>query len=242
MRKSQITIYIIIGLLAVFIFLSVYLTDVKKTEAVAPITIFEFDGLHTYLEECLSESVYYATIWSGENGGQFNPEMPFVPHGIFKIPLYETKVPNKSKIEEGIAEFITIDSTRCLKNAKEDFSRLEFGRETEPITEVKIDMERARAKINWPIIVEQNGVEKRIEPFEVTVPTPLLRAHMMALSIIEDHKTIEGQCVSCLTKRAEQFKMQVRTVDNDGTLLFGIYNPTEPKFEYAFGIPKEVYG
>jgi len=79
-KKGQITIFIILGLVILFIsaFLFIYLREVGKPIDQEPEEIpTEFISIETFVEECLYETSVYGFELLGSNGGYINPQEYF---------------------------------------------------------------------------------------------------------------------------------------------------------------------
>ena len=97
-KKSQITLFIILGIVVLGLFFFIFITPNKDINS--NVVAFEKSTINNYITSCLKQTSEDALFLLGKQGGNINPES-YLESNDFRISyLYkneETNVPSKKK-------------------------------------------------------------------------------------------------------------------------------------------------
>ena len=191
MKRGQVTIFIIVGIIILLIIGFVAL-NFTVTETEGP----ERSVLNPYIESCLSGALIDAIESVSLHGGYYNlPEKKLDMYNRFNVPyyLYEDikAVPTKSQIEGEIGDLTSTLVSLCnLEYFEERGYEVTTG---EIHTNVEIIKNGVIAELNYPITLERDGISMHNERFSVEVESILNTYYENAVEFadkIEDRQDI----------------------------------------------------
>jgi len=110
-KKGQITIFIIIGIIIISIFMFIFIIkDNNIVENNIQSTPSDVQPISLYIDSCLSKTALDGIYLVGQQGGYSNTSEPFYSFSDIKIPVYynlnEKNIPTIKEIENQITLYI----------------------------------------------------------------------------------------------------------------------------------------
>lgn len=184
MKRGQITIFIIIGLVLATAAIGIFFVF-SNSDSPVPIQEPLTGPVGQYIQHCVDEATTAGVQLVSQQGGYIElPEyleysdptklgyVPPNPQATFKIPLWTYKgrsfVPTDEEVRQNIERFVEEQATQCIG----DLSQFEqFNVEVlEPMeVDVSINAVDVTTKVYYPIELEQNGQRSTIEQAESQV-------------------------------------------------------------------------
>lgn len=229
MKKSQISFFIIAGLLIfiVFSFLA-YLNDLKseKNQAEPKNIYFDIAPVKSFVESCLREKSLEALEFVGSKGGYYNDPNFGVDYLYRKVPHYyylgNNLTPSIKFVEKSISGYIEDGISLCIRDFT-DFPGLKISG-GEANVNTLISGNKVVFNLNYPIAVKQGNSTANLEDFAIELPVRFIDLYDTGLQIaglqIEDSDNI---CLSCLTDIAikNNVSISLENYDKD-TILFKV--------------------
>lgn len=163
MKKAQVTIFIIVGVVILLI-LGLLLTMNFSSPEEKPV---EASSLQPYVSQCLSENLKESVHAVGLQGGYLTPpEGSVLIEEPFSVPYFyngKKAIPRLSFIEKEIAEYVNYMMPLCKLSV---FEEQGFNVNTgEMSVDVKIANNDITAELNYPITLEKGNTTVREESF-----------------------------------------------------------------------------
>ena len=223
MKKSQITVFIIIAVIIVVSFIALMLffygRDDDLEEHKDPVDI---ERINNFVEECIFQTGEDAVYRIGRTGGYSEASKYSTSNDIaYYYDKGRNLLPPKSEIENQLALYIKSNLNSCIK----DFSDFPHLKITPGILEPKAVITENKIIFSavYPITIEKNGETFTLEYFEdIEVKVRLGTIYNAIKEYIIDYqlknKTI---CMTCLFKIALENDLLVELFDlDDETVLF----------------------
>ncbi|MBI4016500.1 MAG: hypothetical protein HY363_02290 [Candidatus Aenigmarchaeota archaeon] len=212
MKQAQLTVHIIIGVLALlFIGLGIYV--VNKT-IVQQISSPPQTTITTYITDCLQNTAKEALQLIGEQGGYSNPlrqgmtpsskaaegdvlmlsEQP-VPYWwhlqgentCTSCDLSSKQMPSLEFIAKQVKEYVENNLQKCA--SFDEFAQQGAHVSAGNITaNVEFTQDNTKIYLNWPITITQTAAETKKESFETTIDVPLKKIYNTASEITLEEK------------------------------------------------------
>ncbi|MBU4500985.1 MAG: hypothetical protein KKA79_00210 [Nanoarchaeota archaeon] len=229
MKKGQLTIFVILGLVLSsvvvlsFVFWDTLTEQASKTGIIKGITMSdEARSVETTVKDCLQEEIYLILTNMGLQGGYTDTgslqtvkvsgfedlDVPYLYYGG------QSKVPTQRQMEIGLSSAL-VDSS---KNCKLDIPGLKISYGT-PKPQVRIMSNDVKFSINWPIIIEKEGIKSNIGSFKYSNPLRLNTLAEVASQIIE----VQGDgeiCLSCLAEIAFKNGVEIDLDQLEDTMFY----------------------
>lgn len=194
-KKSQVTIFIIAGILILLIIgLFFVLSDVSKYSVFGPPS--DMKPIVTYTESCIQNIAEEGILTQKMQGGYIDiPEKleranAHIDSG-FKVPYwYFDRVdymPTLYTMEEDLAQYIDENLDECINSYSAFEREYEIQLEDSADTKLTIDDNRVRINTNMPLRVKKIGAEKvyHWDEFRVDVDDKLGKLYFLAKDIME---------------------------------------------------------
>ena len=224
MKRGQITLFVIIAILLVSAIGVVVYTQREvfgiKLTSESP----EIRPISSFVENCIKSTGEDALIFTGQQGGYFEPKTLSVEN----IPYYfynnKSYLPSKQKIESEISFYMNEMLPFCTKNFV-DFP--DFYIEANPAdvkTKTTIWKDRIRFEVQWPVIIKKGETTHQLNKFSSEINSRLNTIYLTAENFIslqlEDPSSI---CLSCLTRLAIENDLYIDMADyGNNTVVFTI--------------------
>ncbi len=200
MRKAQLTVFIIIGLVLMVSAGLVFYYVSKKVPRIEE-AIFvptEAKPVHDFVTNCIDIAAKDALNWLGAQAGYISipaiiakTPLSYIPldfSGSFKTPLWyfegEDRVPSLQEMERDIKEYIEDNLRRCTRDfgAFEQYKIAEEGNisVTPSITE-----EDVHIRVTWPLVLSKAETSTRIKDFVVREPVRLKKIWVTAKAVMD---------------------------------------------------------
>lgn len=248
MKRGQVSLYVIIGILILLItgsilylksytFQSLFQKQAQEIASLPP----QVQEIQHFVESCIqqvgTDSVYY----TGQFGGYFEP-----PPNSFQglIPYYfnanKNFVPPITTLERALSRFVDENVQACTKNFT-TFTQFTI-RQQKPKTNAIISADKIVYTVHYPLeIKKENSLFHLTDFTNVAVPMRIGTMHNISAALIA--KTAEnptGLCITCLINLGidHDIKTQAHSY-NQKTFLVTLTDAHDPKtipYDYTFAI------
>ncbi|MFW6220497.1 MAG: hypothetical protein ACOC3X_02370 [Nanoarchaeota archaeon] len=213
-KKSQVTFFIILGIMILFIFVVLF----TYISSFSDINIFKKSPVGIYVEECLFLTTSRALTLLGIQGGYINPN-PYYNFSNISIDIAYNEGTNSlvtnDEFKDELKFFIDNYLNDCL-NDFDHFVNLGYNFEVgEPNSKIIITNKNIIVDLNYKIsyYLDDNTKKYRIEDFRTTVPIRINKILDAGNEIIEINKNNNGYInMTHLTEL--DFNVDVITEDN----------------------------
>ncbi len=200
-KKSQITLFIIIGiLLLITIAIFVYIEESKvyvEPELIEP----ELMPIKNYIEECIAAVGENGIGLLGLQGGYIeipreisedkNAYIKVDDTGFFKIPFWYynglSRIPSIELMEKQIDDYITENIEECIRDFIAFENKFEIKEVKKLTTKTTIQEKSVLVELDYPIKIKDKGQGKvsYIRKFSSMIPVKLKQAYDLGKKIIE---------------------------------------------------------
>ena len=195
MKKAQVTVFIIIG---VVILLTIFLVFLFREKIFYKKEMVKFAELSGYPEEfkIVAENIddcIQSVSKEGKNlimlqGGYFLPELYLFKNEL-KIAYWYYKdkdiSPNLITFQSEISKYIEFALPLCIENIW-DTNNVVIATETKPISNVKIKNNSIEIKIKYPVTVKRGNLSATLEEFTASLETNLTDILIEAKEILNE--------------------------------------------------------
>jgi len=249
MKKGQITLFMILGLVIViiiglFFFLKsdIIKSALEKGVQTGIIIPQKIKSIYGFVEECITSTSNDALERIGKQGGYIIPTKDSTSLGIpYYINHNKTNIPSKEKIEKEIEKYINNQLPFCTKNFV-DFPEFSV-KQGEIESNTKIKENEVTINIKYPLEIEVEDKNYNLEKFkEISMPIRLGAIYNTAVEIVkEELKNFESVCLSCLTALGIENNLHIDIYPQDqDTMIFVITDRKikrdEKNYEFIFAI------
>ncbi len=220
MKKSQISIIIIFGIIVLAGFLLAFFLRVPQINISYPDTALDENYINLLLEEVASESV--RTIW--QRGGYMELIPPYFQDTNYLLYHEERKALTSSSVESQIEEYMN------LKLKRINLSGVRVG---DPLTDLTVG-DMLIFDIDWPVQIIAKDSIQTISKFRVTLDVNLSAYVKAANSIIDMEEASEFVDVMYLTSLGMDITFSTYP---DGIQVYSINDGSsiqEERFEFIF--------
>jgi hypothetical protein len=215
-KKSQVTLYIILGLIVLIAVVAVfYLKDYiiksdfeKELENIQ--VIEEFKPVKNYLDSCISKITLDGATILGLQGGYINipyddspvsDRTPFLNklsvfnNNILQVPYWfyetangiqKTQIPGKEDMQDELANYVALNLNNCLNNFTA-FEGYDFGKFNNPKINIEIENEKILVKVESDFEVSKGDLTTKFDKFLVSLDNPLGNLYDNAKILIEEN-------------------------------------------------------
>ncbi len=207
MRRSQVTIFITIGLLIaiLILFFTVLKSEMIKEKLsllIAKEEIFspEAKEVKNFIQECFENTSKDGLILLGLYGFKTELLKEHFENEDFKtnyLYLNNKILPTKKEIENSLSNYIKKELNSCVKNF-DMFKGLNIKPEKMK-TNVELKEKSVLIKMVWPIEIKKEEITEKVRYFEIELPIRLVQLYDFADLILEelDKKNL---CLTCINK------------------------------------------
>ncbi len=238
MKKGQITIFIILGILLVagagfFLFNKNSEVDSGKKIITNPV--------ETHIQQCIEITAKSALITVGLNGGIKDPSEYILFFGG-KTPYYygteNSSMPTLDDLQNFLSEYMTSNLKNCVNISLFPDQQITEG---EINTKTIISDKTVKFNINYPIKFTNDKSTKEISEFSTTIDSRLKILHNVSLEYIkEQKKEPRYMCMTCLVQLAYKNKLKINTMTIGNTVAYNLYDNTtkldRSEYNYYFAI------
>lgn len=215
MRKGQVTIFVIIGLVLVAVALllmqgrSILVETIEKESTMESIKVpAEVSDVNEDLKACVKKLCSEAVFTLGQQGGHAELlNNGFVVNGsIVGYNFNEGKVllPGKEVVEETMSDYVSHYVDLCVSPEQYKGYRLEFGK---PITNVLIEENEINVAVNYDLKIVREGREFFLSDKNfISIPLRFGALYTASKEILDDHAYHPGSlCLSCVLGIVEEY-------------------------------------
>jgi hypothetical protein len=206
MRKAQVTLFIILGLLVVLFFgvyyyQAVYVDVSEQTKSQ--------EVVQEYVETCLRDIGEQAVQYVARKGGYYQPSeynVRYVYEGFplaFDIPyyLYETQntMPSLEYFADSMNTYIEVMMPYCLENISNATAKQVNIEYSNMKVSTTIGENSVEISMNLPVIIQQQNSQERVESYATSFESSLYKLYLTAEEINTKQKESgDTVCLSCL--------------------------------------------
>jgi len=238
MKKAQVTIFIIIGviLIAAVIF-AMFLKPVP--DGIEEPIPENFQPINNFIENCVQETSENSIIEIGYKGGiSFDMEVPRLGD-FYYFYKGQGNLITKETIEDQISKEIKKTFFRCARSFEDfpDFLIEEGSMEVQS----RIEDENVLVKVKYPVTITKDEKTILIEDFNANVPVRLGIIYNVLTEINQEQlKNPEAICINCLNEFAEKSDLYIEFYDFDDEIVIFIIRDENSKinnqdFQWRFG-------
>jgi hypothetical protein len=223
MKKGQITIFVIVGIIILFIVFGFLFMlgsfqkgelETKEEKMIDSIQLGEY--VQTYTQTCLEDVAKESIIYLAAHGGYEYGSNFSIGYSGENRPYYfylnETFVPEVIDLKKAFSDYVNKELIYCMAILYE----VEKGYNlTFPSPNVKVDIMEGKIdfQVDFNLIVEEGDVKKEFNVFETTIPTSFLTLYQVAENLsLEQVVHPEVIITSNLIDLAEEYGLQIDTI------------------------------
>ena len=249
MKKGQVTIFILIGMLVVlfvgfFVFFLQSAPEVSVRESAAAASV------RTYLESCFENELEQVTTVVALQGGHysqppytlqytFDGETYFVytPYLTYYLFNGQKSVPSLEDVEDAVSEGMVASVAPCL-----DFSVFPYD-VTSSAEQMEVDsalMEtEIESKITLPITIIEEGATHQLDSFTISIPTNVYLLYSVAALMTEQQYADENKvCLTCLARFVQDYDVSISAEEfsreESYEILYRLQDPSQGKILFSF--------
>jgi len=225
-KKAQVTVFIILGIMIVFILgllfalnysqVESYFKNLQTSNVIIPKQV---QGINNFVLDCLKRTTEEAIYFNSKFGGYYAPSL----YNIDGIPYFYFNKRNliikEIELKNELSNYIIDNIEFCLNDFK-DFSKynVTLGKIS---TKTTLYEDRLSASVTYPINIKFQDRLYQLSKFEYNVDTNLFTLYNISVSIINYRKSNNNICLSCLNSLAEEndVKINLESYDNN-TLVY----------------------
>ena len=170
MKKAQVTIFVIVGvvILAIIGFLFLLKTNtlqnfLSKESQTSKIVPPQIESINFFVEDCIETTSHDALKVIGQRGGYY--QLP--REQTFSVPYYffegRNLIPTKEKIETEISNYIEDNLPNCIKDFEEFPDFVIQDRKMSITTKIQID--KVILMIDYPIRITKEDLNFQLKEF-----------------------------------------------------------------------------
>jgi hypothetical protein len=245
MKRGQVTVFIIVGIVILFIFgvffgINSILTKGKVTN-VQDTSSLSTSG-KAFIESCIERTGEEAILFVSEQGGYY--DLPELHDEDLLVPFYlhegENKLLTKNELELQLSFYMDNQLSYCLQNfvhfEEQGYNVEQMG----VVTDTSISNDSVIFDVALPVTFQQGEAEVNMDSFSVLVPARL----GLVYSTIDEFMKLEEEdasllCVSCLFEVLSDDNMRAETTYvDDEVVMFTIIDEgrsvNDEPIEYNF--------
>lgn len=237
LKRGQITVFIILGIIVFAITLLTFATyskySVKKISASESgvLDAINLAGpFKNYVESCLEKTTQEAIFETGLKGGYFQLPEKSTTEFLDNLPYYtygkEDLIPSINTLEQEMQNYTNYFLYRCLKfdSFKQEGYNISYAA---PQTKIIIKPQKIRVALEMPIEIEKGAFLIQISKFVAEIPDNQLYANFQSVINVLNESQEGMFCLSCTAVEGKKnnltFVLQplsnnthlIRVVDND---------------------------
>jgi len=184
-KRGQMTIFIIMAIMIVFIAALYFFINPINNEKPIPV---EVAPINSHIQECVEQTAENAVYWLGTQGGSLIIDGDELITPDFEIDyLYYkgiNKVPSIENMEDDFSLYMNTMIDLCLNFSAFPDYEFSFG---EANTKTTIKNNEIDFEVNYPLTIEKENSTIRIEDFHTAVPVRLKHIREIANTIVESN-------------------------------------------------------
>jgi len=255
-RKSQITAYMIIGILAVFLVAIAYLmmapggSSVGDEQRKMQIIMEERSIIESGVQSCLDRITKEGVDHISRQGGYYNTKEPYESLFQYQVPYYFFKeeffAPSIKVVQEELCEYVKNNIDYCMNYYEDQKKKGITTGEGEKTCTALFSDEDASVELDNNVVLVKEDTSIKVQTVRAEVKTRLKKAHeIIRHNMMLDMTVKPGTfCFTCLGEKLaeEGFKMHMERRDK-GLMVFTVIDykmkDTEQELVYQFLINPE---
>jgi len=254
MKRGQVTVFILIGILIIGIMVGAGYFINSKAKEKSDLEFFsqteiklQTDNIQSNIFECTNQVTQAALNTIGLQGGYYNqPENTLNFENNF-LPYYYNQgkitMPSKEEINNQLSDFLNKNLKSCLDDL--NFPNFELIYKI-PKTKTFIKEQEVLFEIDLPISIKHQDKILKLElnDYPVSQPSALSNILEVATFITNSHKTdSKTYCITCVAELAKQKQVYIQTTNlNDNSVLVIIGENKTSEQPYLFNFLNKYTG
>ncbi len=228
--KSQVTVFIIIGIvvLLVVLFGSIVVKLVSEEKINGQ---YDTEPIKNFVESCIEKTGRNAISFTALRGGYYNTPNPKELYSSVRIPLYwevnESKVPDRETVENEVFLYIKENLPGCLEDFA-DFDEYGFQLDAGEINgNVIIAEEKTSFELDYPLTISRENYVFHSDEFFAKTDIGYYKIYQLAEKIIQEQKkNPDSFPVGFVTDLAfeNDFIFETMNLDDNTVLLVLIFD------------------
>lgn len=236
MKRGQITIFVIIGIVIVvggLIFIGINKIGDSSLGSGG-------EDVQDFIEECASSSLEKITFYTGLGGGYiFTPENS----NSYGIPYYYNKgeilIINNEDLEEEMEYYFNQEMKLCL-NEFEGFDDIKITAD-ELSSKIKIEDTQVNLNLDFIVNIEKSETAYTLDKFnDITLSNNIGKINKLANEIIQEDISDQGLCLTCIYEKIKREDLNVDIFEMENDYVISITDEenklNENVFAYIFAI------
>lgn len=242
MKKAQITVFIIIGILILAAGGFVFFSASKSREKSAPDRISS-DPLEMHISQCLEKTAKSALIMAGIDGG-IKDSQDYIGFFGGKTPYYygtqDSIVPSLQQVEGYLSDYLNSNLNDCINfSAFPDYKI--NGQSSTPTGKASINQNYVLFSLDYPLTITKGQTKKELPSLSVKMNSRIKALHNVSSQYIEEHKKNPDYiCMTCLVRLGRDNNVFIKTYTLDDTVAYEVIDNTTKldgrEYIYMFAI------
>ncbi len=238
MRKSQVSVFIIIAIVLVAI-IGIYFAFRTNVLNIGNNIAPEVAPVYSYVDNCVKQTGQDAIYYIGQTGGYFLvPNESSENHIAYYLYNNKNLIPDKERIEKELADYMNEMLFFCTDNFI-GFSDFQI-KQGDIKTTAKIDNGNVVFDVDYPLSISKSNTNYNINKFETKISARLDVVYGTAFKIMDEQmKNKQDICLNCIQELADNNNLYVDMYDyKENVVVFVITDPqskiNEKDFEFQF--------
>jgi hypothetical protein len=211
-RKSQVTIFIIIAILIVFIITLFFMSRYIGPNPNIPDNI---QPIFLSMQECIDKNTEQAIFLIGWGGGYISP--PYNSSTVNGIPYYylngEILIPSKEKIENQLNNYLNEMLIFCYNDLDTINYQIKFGKIN---SDTKIEDNKIIFNEEIPLIITNKNKTYSLSNFQSEIPIKIRKILEFSENITKEQIFYSDNiCLTCINDKAIEMDLFIEITDYD---------------------------
>lgn len=222
-RKSQTTIFIILGIVIVAALTGYFLFKDKISSSNVGNLPNDMNSFNSFMQDCFDKTLQEGVFFVAEKGGYYDNPTNVNGMGVaYYLMNKNNYMPSKTRVEEEIAKYVNNELVFCLNNFN-DFPELQING-GEITSEVKIENDNVKLTTLFPLAVIKDNRTYKLRDFSSQLyKIRLGLVYDVAKKIIDEQsKDMSGICIGCLYNHGKDNDLYINTMNYETGVVFTI--------------------
>ena len=228
MKRGQITLFIVVGLLILIFVLFITFSN-KKNETLEKTPLVKADDVSLFITSCLQKEIENGLVVVSSQGGYYHlPPQSFASsEGLlpyyFNINNSMQRSLSQKKVEEQIGLYISDNIQNCFHNFSSFPEKRIIISSEEKYADIQLSDGRVLAKLFYPISMTENNKKQNLQFFTAIVPIDALKLIELSQEYLDAQmKNQEGIPLDSVVHLKEKYNisLSVLFIEENAILTF----------------------
>jgi hypothetical protein len=233
MKRGQITVFIIVGMVVLAVGFAIFFIGNSQTEKIAAEVTLDTqpESVKQFVQSCLDNTLEDAIVHIGDRGGYIYLPDQSTKDALLNAPYYfqnnDLYVPLFSDVENQIEQYVEQFLPFCLQK----FSSFSFQVDADqPNVKILATSARVSADLILPLQIHHGDKVTNLESFSTTENSRILQMHEAASRIIADTKEFAPSlCLTCADEVIQEYNFQIDLIKSARDEVFYVITDEENK-------------